>query len=184
MTIQDWQRLVLKGIAFRRDEDGCQPQRIQRSNCWSWSNSMQSSQLWKQLLDKVMQKRKFVSGDLQCKCHFHIKIKASKFYVDAKKKHRPDWNNPDCSVTIVDGILSHSGDCKPSTQQHIFTKSRSDKYVEDISNMALYTLCNSASKNGRAVNSIVSSLLDFGSSQFAFTMIKVNAITFDPIKVT
>ena len=123
-------------------------------------------------------KRKFLGGELQCKCNFHIKIKANKFFIDVKKKHRPDWNSDDCFVTIVDGILRHSGDCKPSTQQHIFTKCRSGKYVEDISSMALYTLCNSANRNGKGVNSIVSGMFHFYTGQFTFAWVNVNRITF------
>lgn len=101
-------------------------------------------------------KRKFIAGSLQCDCNFHIKIKAGKFVKDEKKKYRPDWNHLDCFVTIQNGELIHSGDCKPSTQQHIFTKARSGKYVGDISATALYTLCNSAWKNGKGIDSIVS----------------------------
>ena len=106
--------------------------------------------------NKSAKKRKYAAGSLQCDCNFHIKIKAGKFFLNDKKKYRPDWNSDECFITVVDGDLSHSGECKPSTQQHIFTKSRAGKYVGDISSMALYTLCNSASRNGRGVNSIVS----------------------------
>ena len=111
-------------------------------------------------VNKAAKKRKYSAGSLQCACNFHIKIKAGKFTVNEKKKYRPDWNNDECFVTIVSGDLTHSGDCKPSTQQHIFTKSRSGKYVGDISATAMYTLCNSAWRNGKGINSIVSGPCD------------------------
>ena len=100
--------------------------------------------------------RNFKSGKLQCDCNFHIKVKAGKSIEDAKKRKRPAWNDPYCSATIVSLNLQHSGGCIPSPQQHVMTKARARKYVGDISNMALFTLCNTASRAGRELDSVVS----------------------------
>ena len=100
--------------------------------------------------------RSFKAGKLQCNCDFHIKVKAGKSVVDAKGRKRPAWTDPYCTATIVGLNLEHSGGCVPCPQQHVMTKSRAGKYVGDISTMALFTLCNTASRAGRDLDSIVS----------------------------
>ena len=86
-------------------------------------------------------------------------MKAGKFLRDEKGKSRPAWNDPDCFVTIVDGILEHSEGCEPCPQQHVMTKSRAGKYVSDISTMALFTLCNIATRMGKELDTVVSGSL-------------------------
>ena len=103
--------------------------------------------------------RHFKAGKLHCNCNFHVKVKAGKFIRDEKGKSRPAWNDPDCFVTIVDGILEHSGGCEPCPQQHVMTKSRAGKYVSDISTMALFTLCNIATRMGKELDTVVSGSL-------------------------
>ena len=83
--------------------------------------------------------------------NFHVKIKAGKYSLDQKNKYHPDWNSDGWFVTIIDGDLSHFGECKPSSLLHVFTKARTEKYVGDISSMALYTLCNTAIRTGRGI---------------------------------
>ena len=75
---------------------------------------------------------------------------------DGTKKitSRPLWNDM-YYVTIVRAVTNHSGGCKPSPQQHVMQKSRSGQYIADISQLALFQLCN-ASHEGRTVNSQVS----------------------------
>ena len=58
-------------------------------------------------------------------------------------------------VTIGTAVTNHSGGCNPSPQQHVMQKSRSGQYIADLSQMALFQLCN-ASHEGRTVNSQVS----------------------------
>ena len=100
--------------------------------------------------------RSFKSGKLQCDCNFHIKVKAGKSVEDAKGRKRPAWSDPYCTATIVTCNLEHSGGCIPCPQQHIMTKSRAGKYVGDISTMALFTLCNTASRAGKELDTVVS----------------------------
>ena len=100
--------------------------------------------------------RNFKSGKLQCNCDFHIKVKAGKSLPDVQGRKRPAWNDPDCTATIIFLNLEHSGGCLPCPQQHIMAKSRAGKYVGDISTMALFTLCNTASRAGKELDSVVS----------------------------
>jgi hypothetical protein len=107
-------------------------------------------------------KRVFAAGDLKCCCNFHIIIKpcghSNKVTINAdgtqKKTSRPLWNE-EYYVTIGSADTDHSGGCIPSPQQHVMQKSRSGRYITDISQMALFQLCN-ASHEGRTVNSQVS----------------------------
>ena len=45
------------------------------------------------------------------------------------------------------------------SQQHVMTKCRAGKYVGDISTMALFTLCNIATRIGKDIDNIVSTSL-------------------------
>ena len=107
-------------------------------------------------------KRVYASGDLKCSCKFHVIVKpcaySSKVTVNddgtKKKTSRPLWNDR-YYVTIGTAVTDHSGGCEPSPQQHVMQKSRSGQYIADISQMALFQLCN-ASHEGRTVNSQVS----------------------------
>ena len=121
-----------------------------------------------------VQKRFFVSGDLKCNCNFHIIIKPCTHFTkvtfnpDGSKKRtsRPLWDDQ-YYVTIKIAETEHIGGCIPSPQQHVMQKSRSGRYISDISEMALFQLCN-ASHDGRMVNSQVSSLLHIHCSRCPF----------------
>ena len=105
---------------------------------------------------KKTEHRPFKAGKLHCNCNFHLKMKAGKFIRDAKGKSRHAWNDSECVVTIVHCDLKHTGGCEPCPQQHVMTKSRAGKYVGDISTMSLFTLCNTASRMGKDLDTVVS----------------------------
>ena len=101
-------------------------------------------------------KRELTIAVSKLESDFHVKVKAGKSVVDANGRKRPAWNDPSCTATIVSLNLEHSGGCIRCPQQHVMTKSRAGKYVGDISTMALFTLCNTASRAGRELDSVVS----------------------------
>ena len=53
----------------------------------------------------------------------------------------------------------HCIQCKPSTQQQLMSRSRSGKYVQGISDNALFVLCNMFKSNGRLKSNCIKSIL-------------------------
>ena len=109
--------------------------------------------------------RPFSAGNLKCDCKFKIVYRPS-FYEPSiekqkngsfKKVSRPIWDDG-YFVEIMEASVEHTGGCKPCPQQHMMQKSRSGKYISDISQQALYTLCN-ASYDGRTVDTQVRRIL-------------------------
>jgi hypothetical protein len=105
--------------------------------------------------------RPFSAGNLKCDCKFKIVYRPC-FYEPSiekqkdgsfKKVSRPIWDDG-YFVEIMEASVEHTGGCKPCPQQHMMQKSRSGKYISDISQQALYTLCN-ASYDGRTVDTQV-----------------------------
>ena len=107
--------------------------------------------------------RPFKAGQLKCGCKFRIKFKPSRHQTlaytskngEAKRTSRPNWADGNF-VTIDEAMTDHTGGCNPSPQQHVMQKSRSGKYISDLSQHALFTLCN-ACTNDKMVDSMVSS---------------------------
>ena len=136
------------------------------------------------------QKRFFASGDLKCNCNFHIIIKPCTHFTKVtfnpdgsqKRTSRPLWDDK-YYVTIASAETDHSGGCIPSPQQHVMQKSRSGQYISDISEMALFQLCN-ASHEGRMVNSQVSICYTFTIVDALFSIIFLSISTLNCIDHT
>ena len=63
-------------------------------------------------------------------------------------------------VTITSFCCDHSGDCKPSTQEQIMCRSRSENYISSINETAIFTLCNMLKfNNGNLSNTTIKSVL-------------------------
>ena len=103
--------------------------------------------------------RSYHGGPLKCGCLFSISVRPSSYVkkTEANSKRgyrsRPNFNVGEF-VTVVTANLEHTGGCQPSPSNHVMTKSRSGKYVENITEMALFQLCNSV-KNGNRLTSSV-----------------------------
>ena len=105
--------------------------------------------------------RKFASGPLRCGCEFQIKfipslhrtVELKRSNGTIKRTSRAVWDE-DQYVTIAEAKTEHTGGCQPSPQQHVMQKSRSGKYISDISKHALFILCN-AHYDGRTVDTMV-----------------------------
>ena len=112
--------------------------------------------------DPNVEGRQFKAGHLKCGCLFRIKFKPSLHQTtvytskngECKKASRPSWGDSDF-VTIDEARTEHTGGCDPSPQQHVMQKSRSGRYISDLSQHALFTLCNSCT-NEKMVDSMVS----------------------------
>ena len=106
---------------------------------------------------KSSTKRKYTAGDLKCGCGFKICFRPS-LYVPRNEargiKSRANFDDG-YFVTISLSVMEHSGGCEPSPRQLVMQKSRSGRYVSDISLHCLFTICN-ACVNGRIVDNSVS----------------------------
>ena len=106
--------------------------------------------------------RNFSSGQLRCGCEFQIKyipslhrtVEVPQNNGNVKRTSRAVWDDNEY-VTITLANTIHTGGCTPSAQQHIMQKSRSGRYISDISKHALFILCN-AHYDGRTVDTVVS----------------------------
>ena len=110
--------------------------------------------------NKSQTNRNYTAGNLKCGCTFNIRHRPSLHrphkYASGKVISRPVYEDG-YFVTITVSVTDHSGGCIPSPQQQVMQKSRSGKYVSNISMMALYTLCGSLLK-GEYVGTEVSKM--------------------------
>ena len=110
---------------------------------------------------KKCAERLFSSGPLQAGCKFQIRVKPSRHYKHVTKKkdgsmtskHRSDWSD-ETFVTITAAITEHCGGCQPSPMQQVMQKNRAGKYVNNITEMSMYALCN-ARLRGKPVDTQV-----------------------------
>lgn len=104
--------------------------------------------------------RNYHGGQLKCGCDFSISVRPSSYIkkVESNSKRgyrsRPNFNSGEF-VTIIKASLVHTGGCQPGPSNHVMTKSRAGKYVENITDIALFQLCN-AKKNGTRLTTSVS----------------------------
>ena len=105
--------------------------------------------------------RYFADGQLKAGCTFSIKFKSS---VRAKKmpknptaKSKPKYRNyfsDNISITIVEAVCEHGGQCRPSPQQQIMVRSRSGLYIKNVSENAIFILCNMLKHNNGRLKSV------------------------------
>lgn len=109
--------------------------------------------------------RQYAAGALKCDCTFRITLSAWKR--DKHKKeatstkaakwiYSEDWDAP---VTIKSANCKHGGMCKPGKQNRISTAQRAGKYVQEMPNNTLYTLCNYAEQDGKLSTSTIKKVM-------------------------
>ena len=111
--------------------------------------------------------RKFSGGQLRCGCKFQIKyipslhrtVQVVQRSGKVKRTSRAVWDDNEY-VTITLANTVHTGGCHPSPQQQVMQKSRSGRYISDISKHALFILCNSH-YDGRTVDTMVWSCISY-----------------------
>ena len=103
--------------------------------------------------------RRYAAGALKCNCTFRITLspwKKDRYMKDSKWFYIYDWNFP---VTITYAYCNHGGMCAPGKQNRLKTTERSGKYIEDMPNNTLYTLCSLAEQNGKLPTSIIKTII-------------------------
>lgn len=106
--------------------------------------------------------RNYAGGALAAKCPFQVKLKplcreAYKAKETSKGwTYRDLWNEP---VQIISACCQHGGMCHPSRQNRVMTGQRSGKYVAQIPDNALFTLCNQYEKRGRLASAFIKDTL-------------------------
>lgn len=113
--------------------------------------------------------RNYAGGALAAKCPFQVKLKPlCRIAYKAKETskgwmYRDLWNEP---VLIISACCQHGGMCHPSRQNRVMTGQRSGKYVAQIPDNALFTLCNQYEKRSRLASAFIKdTLLRRGSPQ-------------------
>ena len=115
---------------------------------------------------KKKSSRDFLGGQLKCGCSFSITLASSqkvkqmpkKISSSSKPKYRANWDD-NVPVIIKKANCKHSGLCKPSPQQQLFSRSRSGQYIKAINETALFTLCNFFKHNKRLKSTTIRSVL-------------------------
>jgi len=122
----------------------------------------------KSVLDQKQAARDFADGRLKAGCTFSIKFKSSvrekKMPKNPTAKSKPKYRNDfsdNTFITIENAVCEHGGHCKPSSQQQIMVRSRSGLYVKNVSDTAIFTLCNMLKHNsgGRLKTVTIKSIL-------------------------
>ena len=105
--------------------------------------------------------RDYADGQLKAGCTFSIKFKSSvrekKMPKNPTAKSKPKYRNDfsdNISITIVEAVCKHGGQCRQSPQQQIMVRSRSGLYIKNISENALFILCNMLKHNNGRLKSI------------------------------
>jgi hypothetical protein len=112
--------------------------------------------------------RKFVNGDLRAGCTLRLVLKAlvKVSYIPGSSQnrlidgvlqkstlsYRNQWDKP---VEIgANTCTSHGGQCHPGRQNKVATAKRAGKYVEQMPNNALFSLCNILERTGKVSASV------------------------------
>ena len=117
------------------------------------------------------ERRKFNGGDLKCGCTFQIGLRPSSYIKKTEcnsvrnYRHRPNFDRGQ-HVTVMKADTEHAGGCKPSPANQVMTKNRSGRYISQLTDIAMFQLCNAVLKGNR-LNTPVSKFRDLKHSNIS-----------------
>jgi hypothetical protein len=108
-------------------------------------------------------KRAYVNGPLNSGCTFQFKIASleTERYMPAdstkqKWRYKKRWDRP---IKIIEGCCTHGSACQPSKQNRVNTSQRARKYMNNMPQSAIFTLCNYMENLGRLDSNLITNVM-------------------------
>ena len=124
-------------------------------NCSGFTTALDRTFIKCNRFGKGSSSREYVNGPLQAEFGWHVKMKAlhtERYEKNGKYLYRRDWS---CPIQLTEVCTDHCGQCKPSRDNLVATRSRSGVYVKQLPKSQMYHLCHMYESCGRLSGDII-----------------------------